>query len=308
MKIDGNKKIYGLIGWPVEHSLSQKMQEAAFSYCGIPAEYKLIPVRPEDLEDFILYNKKINDTDGKTVSLADLSGFNVTIPHKVELMPKRTGFIEGKTIECDLTVLLAGAINTVKIDGNTLSYYNTDAKGFFESLREDLKFNPDGKNIFLFGCGGAGRAVIAGLMPQAGFQVKKIYVYDVNKETMESAKKHFYGFDWIEPRLKFITQKEMSSNIKEYDLLVNASPVGMKEGDGSVIDKTLLRKELFVYDIVYNRETQLIRNANAVGAPAVNGIGMLLYQGVASFELFTGRKAPVSVMRAALKKAVTRCR
>jgi len=293
--------IYGIIGYPIKHSLSPAMHNAAFKELGIDAEYKLFEVKPEELEDFLLNRK-------------DVIGFNITIPHKVralEILKKRYPFTAtGKMVEEDLYyVKLSGAINTVKKIGDTIEYRNTDSHGFLKSLEVDLKFEPKNKSILLIGCGGAGRAVIAGLSWK-NIGVKKIYIYDLNDEAIVLGKLHFSSLpqweSYLENKIEFILKGQIENRIKNCHLLVNASSLGMKEGDISPIDKKLLRKDLFVYDVVYNRETQLIKDANEIGCKAVGGKGMLLYQGVGAFEFWTGKKAPVEVMKKALSKALDR--
>lgn len=298
--------IYGLIGYPVKHSLSKVIQEEAFKACNINAEYRLIPVKSEELKDFLLNNKGINDIDGQSISLKDLSGFNITIPHKVKTF-EVARLVGNITVREDRDVFLSGAINTVKREEGSLSYRNTDITGFVQSLQEGLKFNCAGKSAIVFGCGGAGRAVATGLL-QEGMNTKKIYMYDVNKEARGSAKKHFSRFDDVRDKLEFISEGEIPGKIKESDLLVNASPVGMKEGDGSIVDKNLLHDKLSVYDVVYNRETQLIKDAKSLKRPLKDGLAMLLYQGVAAFEFWMDNKvkAPIDEMRQALNEGVKR--
>ena len=289
-------KIYGLIGYPVKHSLSPKMHNAAFCSLNINAEYRLFEVPPERLEEFLLDpNAKFEDIEGNSFPAGDVLGFNITIPHKVPAL------IKNITIVTSLEVVLSGAVNTVKRDNGKLHYRNTDGVGFVKSLREDLKFYTSDKNILIFGCGGAGRAVIAGLTCE-GANVQKIYIYDTNKEAVESAKKHFSQFQDVINKLKFISSEQIPNSINECQLLVNASPVGMKDDDGSVIDKSLLHKDLYVYDVVYNRETQLIKDAKSLGLHFKDGLGMLLHQGAAAFEFWTGQEAPIEIMRKALEE------
>ena len=162
------KKIYGVLGYPVKHSLSPVMHNAAFGHLKIDAEYKLFEVRPEALEDVLLGNISIKDTEGNEVYAGDISGFNITIPHKIkakELLEKKFPFDQNAVlINIDLYyVKLSGAVNTVKREANILRYWNTDAPGFLKSLEVDLEFEPKGKNALLIGCGGAGRAIIAAL-------------------------------------------------------------------------------------------------------------------------------------------------
>lgn len=288
-----DKKIYGLIGYPVGHSLSPAMHNAAFKACGINAEYRLFEVKPEELETFLL----------KTVFEKNIYGLNITIPHKVKAL--EIARFAGRT---DRIVELCGAINTVKRQDNKLIVHNTDMTGFMDSLIKELKFNTQGKSIFIIGCGGAARAVIAGLT-QKGTGIKKIYVYDINNEAIESAKKHFKNFsDILEnilEKLEFVAKERIADVIKECDLLINATPCGMRESDPCPIDENLIHSNLLVYDLIYNpTETKLLKIAKEKGAKVSNGLGMLLYQGAAAFELWTGKKAPIGVMRKALEEGV----
>lgn len=312
------KKIYGLIGYPVKHSLSPAMHNAAFQALNINAEYKLFELKPEELEGFLLDNIKVKDTKGESFFSQDIVGFNITIPHKV----KARGILEKKfpynqnapQMQLNLYyVKLSGAINTVKREGHILEYWNTDATGFWKSLTQKeplcLDFVPKGKKVLLIGCGGAGRAIIASLS-WVNVGVEKIYINDINEETISSAKKHFSQlpqYPHLGKILEFVLTRDTPRVIKDCRLLINASPVGMEEGDGSVIDKSLLHKNLSVYDVVYNRGTQLINDAKSLGLPAAGGLGMLLYQGAEAFELWTdGKKAPLEIMRKALIEATSK--
>jgi len=266
--------LYGIIGYPVKHSLSPLMHNAAFKELGIDAEYKKFEVRPEELEDFLLNRK-------------DVKGFNITVPHKVKAKQILEREAKGSKSEY---VDLAGAINTVKREGGRSHCTNTDVLGFLTSLKEDLKFDHKDKGVLLIGCGGAGRAVIAGLSNG----VRKIYAYDVNKDAIRSSEK-----------LECISDKEIPEIVKDCQLLVNATPIGMKKTDVSPVDKEILHNNLSVYDLVYNIETQLIKDAKSLGLPCSCGSGMLLYQGAHAFEFWTGKKAPIEVMKQALLKAIS---
>lgn len=280
--------IYGVIGWPIEHSLSPAMHNAAFKKLGIDAEYRKLEVKPEDLEDFLLNRK-------------DVKGFNITIPYKIkarEILEKKFHVL--KAMSYPHYDKMSGAVNTVKRNGDDIEYCNTDPIGFRHSLEADLKFKTKGKNVLIIGCGGASRAVVADLS-DPGHHIGKIYLYDINREVLDSTKRHYSNLlsGW---QIRFIyDSKQLSDLIKDCQLLVNASPVGMEEGDErSVIDKSLLHKDLYVYDLVYNRETRLIKYAKEKYAKekeprVVDGRGMLASQGAFSFSLWTGRK-PVEVL------------
>lgn len=309
--IPKGRRIYGLIGQPVTHSLSPLMHNAAFTHQNIQAEYRLFEVSPGDLEKFLLERIRVKDSTGKSFYTTEIDGFNITIPHKVKAreilerhFPRTT---DAYMAQQDLYyVLLAGAVNTVKREEAKLRYWNTDPSGFLRSLREDLRFEPKQKKVLVVGCGGAGRAVIAALTWE-NVGVAKIFVYDSNNAALESAKEHFQNFPHVKDALAFISLKDIPDVIAQCQLLVNASPVGMKEADASVIDAAWLKtnKELCVYDAVYNRKTRLVEDARAQGLRAVGGLGMLLYQGAAAFELWMeGPAAPIPVMRQALEQGV----
>jgi len=294
MSKDPAPAIYGLIGYPVRHSLSAAMHNAAFQSLGINAEYRLFEISPAALNAFLRGDLEVSDIEGRSVRSGDIAGFNVTIPHKVPML------VEAKTTQLDLLTLLCGAVNTVKREGERLLYHNTDCIGFITSLQRDLKFNTAGKTTVVIGCGGAGRAVIAGLA-QKGMGVKKIYIFDLNPQVAEATLRHFSKFEDLGCSPELILAQELPRKIQEADLLVNASPVGMKEGDDPAVEKEWLHPRLSVYDVVYNRTTELLRESRSLGIPSCGGLGMLLYQGVHAFEIWFGdQKAPVEVMHQAL--------
>ncbi|MFH2144643.1 MAG: shikimate dehydrogenase [Candidatus Omnitrophota bacterium] len=293
MKHSSSPQTYGLIGYPVTHSFSKAMHEAAFERLDINARYELFEVKPEELEGFLLNRK-------------DVIGFNITVPHKVrarEILEKK--FPKNLApLDVGSHVWISGAINTVKRMGNGVGYINTDAKGFLSALKEDLGLehkNIKDKKMLIIGCGGAGRAVVAGLAGRGGSG--KIHIYEPNKAAVASAEEQFFKFSYLKEQVRFISPEEIEEVIAKCALLVNATPMGMNEDDGSPIDKKLLHKNLFVYDVVYNRQTQLIEDAKAAGLNAAGGLNMLLYQGVWAFRFWTGeQKPPVEVMREALHK------
>ena len=303
-------KVYGLLGFPVKHSFSPVMHNAAFKELKIHAEYKLFEVKPEELSDFLLGDILVKDIYGSPVFSKDILGYNVTIPHKIkakEILSEAYPSHGEKELSHYNEV--SGAINTVKRVGPKLKYRNTDVPGFTRSLKQDLKFNSKYKSVLLLGCGGAGRAVIASLSWKGAY-IKKIYVYESNLEAARAARRHFSQFPFMKKILEFISVEQISNTLKQCHLLVNASPVGMHEGDVSPVKKEILskNKELSVYDVVYNRKTQLITDARSLGYPAAGGLGMLLYQGVISFEYWTGKRAPEAIMREALEKEISKCR
>jgi shikimate dehydrogenase len=277
-------RLYGIIGHPVMHSLSPAMQNAAFKALRLDAEYTIFDVEPDGLEAFL---------NGAAVK--KMSGLNVTIPHKIKAGEyiKRKGALDANAEKL-------GAVNTIKIEGGKLFGFNTDGPGFYRSLIEDLKFEPEGRPLFILGAGGAARAIVMYL----GSSPKEIYAFDLDTAMAEGLKEH-YEKHYGDGRLKVVKPAEIGEVLKKCDLLVNATPIGMKESDGLPLDKGFLHSRLYIYDLVYNRPvTELVKTANRMKLHAVTGAGMLLYQGAISFEIWTGEKAPVGVMKKALKEAL----
>lgn len=301
-------KIYGLIGYPVKHSFSPVMHNSAFNHLNINAEYRLFEVKPEELEAFLLENIPVKDTTGRSFYSKDIVGFNITIPHKVrakEILEREFSSAEHNAMMLRHMhfVKLTGAINTVRRVNGQLIYFNTDSVGFLESLKRDLGFNTKEKKALVIGCGGAGRSVIAGLSWRQN-RIKKIYIYDIHKKAVDSAINQFSKFPKVMGILEPISRKHMPDVVEHCDLLVNASSCGMREKDMPVVGKYLLHKNLYIYDVIYHRQTRLIKDARSLNLPAANGLGMLLYQGAQAFEIWTEKNAPIEVMKQALDKEI----
>jgi len=277
-------KIYGLIGYPVKHSFSAIMHNATFKALGINAEYKLFEKRPEELGYFL-----------HSLSKENIYGLNVTIPYK-EVVLK---YLQWKSPEVKFT----DAVNVIIVkDKSYLEGWNTDGIGFHRHLTMDLKFNPLGKSVVVLGAGGAAKAIINQL---ARHGAKNITIYDIdNDKSLNLAAKINKEF----PKCNAIASDSIEKlDIKNADLLINATPIGMKGDDPCLVDPDSLHPSLLVYDLIYNPpETKILKLAKQKGAPISNGLGMLLYQGVRSFELWTGQKAPVEVMRKALREAMSK--
>jgi len=276
MKPSGSTKIVKLIGYPVEHSRSPLMHNAAFQSLGLDFVYLLFSVKPPDLKEAVTGLRASN-----------VAGANVTIPYKEEVMK----YLDEITPEAKLI----GAVNTIHNREGKLIGYNTDGQGFITSLLTDGKVKLEGQKVFLIGAGGAGKAVAVKLAERG---VERLVITDKIVERAET----------LVGRLRenipdcpvyalFPDDKEFAKTLLGSTLLVNATSMGMKKGDPCVIDPNYLHKDLFIYDVVYNRETPLIEAAKKRGLKALGGIGMLIHQGAASFEIWTGQKAPIEVMR-----------
>ncbi len=270
-------KIYGLIGYPVNHSLSPLMHNAAFSYLKINAQYRIFPLQEKEIGPFLRGARQNN-----------IFGLNVTVPYKEKVIP----FLDSISGEAKLI----GAVNTIKLSGSRLLGFNTDGEGFLRHLKEDLAFNPEDKNIALIGAGGAARAISVYLSKTGP---RRLSIYDIDRAKLSALVNH------LKANFKDVNIRSAGSieglDIGSADLLVNATPVGMKETDPCLIDKESIHKEMLVYDLIYEpKQTKLLNAAELKGARVSNGLGMLLYQGMLAFELWTGKKAPKKVMQNAL--------
>jgi shikimate dehydrogenase len=271
-------KLYGLVGFPVKHSLSPCMHNAAFSALKIKAKYKLFELQADRLQNFLSNLEKNN-----------ISGFNVTIPYKEKVLP----YLNTRSFG----VREIGAVNTVVVKDGKLKGFNTDFAGFSRHLKV-LKVKP--RKVAIIGAGGAAKAVCFALGKN---KAEEICVYDIDAYKSLGLVSQFKD---VFSQTKFSAVARIDElNLHDKDLLINASPVGMRPDDPSLIEDKAIHKDLFVYDLIYNPiETKLMAQARERGARFSNGLGMLLYQGVLAFRHFTGKHAPVEVMSAALKKGV----
>jgi len=274
IQISGRTKITGLFGYPVEHTLSPAMHNAAFTELGLDYCYVPFLVHPDYLEYAV-----------KAIKALNLSGVNVTVPHKEKVMP----FLD----EINEEASFIGAVNTIVNSGGKLTGYNTDGRGFMQSLLEGGT-SIEGKDILIIGAGGASKAISYYLSQKA----KTLYLYDIDKYKVE---KLVQDLNNIFNNVYII---ENISSIDRFHIIINATPLGLKKEDPLPFDTTLLRTEQTVCDVIY-KKTRLLEEASKKGCVTIDGLGMLLWQGVFAFELWTGKKPRVEVMRNALLKAKT---
>ncbi|HOV22481.1 MAG TPA: shikimate dehydrogenase, partial [bacterium] len=216
-------------------------------------------------------------------------GVNLTIPHK-----KDAFFLVNEVGE---EAKLLKVINTIKNEDGKLTGYITDGKGFVRSIKEDGKMNLKGKKIYLIGAGGTAWAISGCLIKE---NIKGIFITNRTLEKAILLKKHLtknFNFNNVEI-IPF--EKRNDINFDEIDVIINTTSVGMKENDPILIEEKFIKKKFFIYDVVYNRKTELIKTAEKLGLPYVNGLSMLVYQGAISFEIWTGEKAPVDIMKKSL--------
>ncbi|MGP1366737.1 MAG: shikimate dehydrogenase [Schwartzia sp. (in: firmicutes)] len=268
----------GVIGYPIGHSLSPAMQRAAIEAAGLPYRYTAMEVPPEQLAETV-----------SSLKSASFRGFNVTIPHKTAVMPLLDEIHEDAR--------RIGAVNTVVQEKGRLIGYNTDATGFVEGLRSAGETAAH-KNVVLLGAGGAARAVLWALVKEGA---KKILLGVRNVENARAILRDFSFADHV--AAVPWTGELFRAGLTEADLVVNATPLGMTPHTAAMppVDWAALKTHAFLYDIIYTPErTRFLQEGEAHGHRGLNGVSMLIGQGVAAFRLWTGKEAD----RAAMKCAV----
>lgn len=279
---------FGLIGYPLSHSMSKVIHEAAFKSIGAEGSYELLETEPENLISRVKYLR----TNG-------FQGFNVTIPLKVPIVL----FLSG----VDNVANIAGCANTIKVlDDGSLYGYNTDVYGFVEAIPEDFRKEINGADIAILGNGGAARAVGVGI---SILKAKKIDFYVRNiinaKDTIDAVRTHFPE---VEINCRLI---ESLKDLSSYKMLINTTPIGMRSKAMGIspVDEDVVKtmnKSSIIYDIVYNPlKTELINIAKRNGIQTIQGLDMLIYQGAKAFEIWTGKKPDVLRMKiAALEEMI----
>lgn len=262
------------------------MQEAAFKKIGSKAFYLTLELAPKDFSKFV-----------KKISKSSIKGFNVTVPYKEKI-------IKGLH-RVSSEAKLIGAVNTVFLKKGKLCGANTDAAGFANSLLKDAGFNPRGKNALVIGAGGSSRAVLYAL---GSLGVKKVFVAN---RTLSRAHVLTRKFSKVFARTNFevcsLNVKELKSVLKEVQLVVNTTSVGLKRTDryffkASDIPKATAKCKILFFDLIYKPSmTVFLKQAKKRGHRILHGAGMLARQGAKSFELWTGKRAPAELMKKVLE-------
>ncbi len=275
--------ILGILGHPLDHSVSVPMHMSVIFKLGIDYVYMSFDVLPENIPHAVNQFKKDR-----------IRGFNVTIPYKETIM----GHLDG----IDEKALRIGAVNTVNNENGRLKGYNTDGVGYIRSLKEETGFNPSGKHVLIMGAGGAAKAVAFSLL-EAG--VDRLVIANRTLSRADELIKHLNEYFPDTPLKSVGTENINQISHKDIHLVVNTTSVGMK-GTGSIgIDLTDFSMDTVISDVVYNPvETPLLRMAGKAGLATHNGIGMLVHQGAESFKIWTGIDPPVDVMRQAVLRAL----
>ncbi len=273
-------KLFALIGDPVEQSLSPPMHNAAFRALGLNCAYVALRVPKQFLTDAIGGIRALN-----------IAGFNITTPHKIGIV--------GLLDELDESASLVGAANTVKNDRGKLIGFNTDGEGALRALEEKIG-SVRGKEVVLLGAGGAARA-IAFSLSKADARLTIANRTVSRAKALASTIGQKLG---MEVEVASLNRAELTGALKNADVLINATSVGMSPKAGqTLVSASMMHRGLAVYDIVYEPlRTKLLREARRAGGRTIDGLGMLVHQGALAFEIWTGKRAPIKIIEAAAKR------
>jgi shikimate dehydrogenase len=280
--INAATRLCAVYGSPIAHSASPAMHNAAFKKFGLNWRYLAFEVEPKNLRVAIEGARAMNFT-----------GLNLTVPHKLLAFEM--------VDELDKSAKMFGAVNTIKFEksgGKTRAIgFNTDAGAIVLSIREDLKLKLRDARVLLLGAGGAGRTAALKL---ASENVAELFLINRTRNKAEEIARE------IRKRFPSVNVS-ISYPESKVDLILNATSLGLKPGDPSPLDEKQfsLRQARAVYDMIYRpAQTRLLAAAKKAGGKTANGIGMLVHQGAKAFEIWTGKTAPLNVMRKALEKNV----
>jgi shikimate dehydrogenase len=276
--ITGSTRIYGLIGDPVEHSLSPLMHNAAFKELNLNCVYLPFHVRRKELPRAV-----------KGLQSLGISGFNVTIPHKIPMVR----YLD----EVEKEAASIGAINTVATRNGKLIGYNTDGAGAYRALRAEGS-DPRDQRITILGAGGAARAVAFHLAPLS----RSLVILNRTREKAVSLALELHRAGW-DVTGRGLTPQTLSEEVPESNILINATSLGMyPRVDEMPVGRDLIHPKMTVFDIVYNPpQTKFLRAAQEAGAKVVGGLQMLVYQGILAFEIWTGKIPSMKTMARAIE-------
>lgn len=281
--IKGTTAIYALFGHPVSHSFSPEMQNAAFEAMDIDGCYVAFDILPKDLESAV-----------EAIRSLSIRGVNITIPHKKTVIP----LLDSVSNEARDV----GAVNTIKNEDGVLSGFNTDVDGFLLALNDAAKWDSLPEKVVVLGAGGAARGVVYALGKQSSVKEVVILNRTVNRAvSLAEEMSHILGGVFRGMGLETGTLKR---EIPDAGLIVNTTSLGMEPDleSSPIKDESLIPEGIVLYDCVYNPpKTRLMEMAGRSGSRAYNGLGMLVWQGVRSFEIWTGHTPLVDVMRQALQ-------
>jgi len=284
----------GLIGYPVKYSISPFFQQAALDYYELDICYQAWETLPGELEETVSRLRHPQNL-----------GANVTVPYKESVLPLLD--------EIDEVASLIGAVNTIVKRDDRLAGFNTDAHGFIQALREQGNFEPESKEAVILGAGGAARAVSFALMQKKAASLTILNRTLERAEALADSLRSCQASTGLETKIVVLpwSTVNMPGTFEHCHLVVNCTTIGMKhspEEGKSPLSLETIPSTALVYDLIYNPwPTPLLHLAQRAGANILGGLPMLVYQGVASFELWTQRKAPVDIMLKKAEEVLERC-
>jgi shikimate dehydrogenase len=280
--IDARSKLCAVIGWPVEHSLSPAIHNAAFEAVGLNFAYLAFAVKPGDLAGALAGVRSLG-----------MRGLSVTIPHKVDIIALLD--------EVEELAAKTGSVNTVVNDGGRLRGYSTDGPGALAAL-EAAGVDPCGRDVLLLGSGGAARAIGFALVWQR--PPARIRIYGIIPEEVARLKGDLLQASSIE--IEGGPMELLAGSLEAADIIIHATPMGMSPHTShALIEREMMRPGQCVFDVVYNPlETELLRRARQAGATVVPGVGMFVHQAALQFRLWTGAEPPVQVMERVVRKSL----
>lgn len=277
MNLSGKTCVYGVIGDPIAHSLSPTLHNAAFEALKMDCAYLAFHVKSGELENAIRGMRGLG-----------IAGLNVTMPHKSAVLP----FLD----EVEQTARFLDSVNTISNRNGKLLGFSTDGVGALNALKLN-GVDLCGKKVLLLGGGGTAKAVAYALAREVG----ELVILNRSPQKIASLVENLNRQFRAQVAGGLLEPSSLRQNLQDADVLINATSVGMYPDEAhSLVEPTLLKPDLTVMDVVYNPvETKLAKDAKKAGAKVISGVEMLIHQGAASFEIWTGKPAPIDVMRKA---------
>ena len=281
--ISSKTQIFAVVGYPIGHSLSPLMHNASMKSLNFDGIYLALNINPDDVVETLPVMKKIG-----------FKGINLTIPHKE--------IVYSHLETLDESAKLFKSVNTILFEDDEIKGFNTDGYGFLKALGSSFGKEIDNDKVFILGCGGAGRTVA---LQSTKSKAESIWLADIDEDKILKLKDEILSLD---PTMKIYYSLNLDEQIdgcKDSNLIIQASPVGMKENEKSLFPSSAFNNNQRVFDLIYMYpETSFMKNAKQSGAEVANGLGMLLYQGEKAFRIWTNCEANQDVMMDVLSKKV----
>ncbi|SEN07104.1 shikimate dehydrogenase [Paenibacillus sp. OV219] len=280
-KVDSHTVLFSVIGDPIRHSKSPIMMNRAFRERGINGIYTAFHITADRLGDFVA-----------GVRAMGIRGVNVTIPHKLDIMPLLD--------EIDESAQVIGAVNTIVNTDGHLKGYNTDGIGYVRSLKEEAKSDLAGSHVLIIGAGGATRGILYALAREGVASIT------ISNRTVARAEELAAAFRGLVPVIRAIGQDELQAACGHSDIIINTTSLGMFPNvEETPIDSSWLKPDTVASDLIYNPlTTRFLTEAQERGCRIHGGLGMFIYQGAYAFEYWTGQPAPVEAMRETVLEAL----